>query len=156
MSHAQRLDALEKRLRPVVEGFGLELDAVVSLSESGMKIVRVTVEAPEPGESVDSDLLGDVSRAVSPLVDEADPIETEYFLEVSTPGAERELTEPRHWRKQIGRPARVKLRDGSVITGKVMFADDEGAELDVDGTTTRIEFAQMKKARARVEFGSEE
>ena len=139
-----------------MEYYGLELDAVVSLHEYGMKIVRVVVESPSPEESVDSDLLAEVSRAVSPLVDEADPIETEYYLEVSTPGAERELTELRHWVKQVGRSVRIKLRDGSLVIGEVMCADDEGAHILVDGTRTRIEYAQMKKARARVEFGSEE
>ncbi|WP_455134640.1 ribosome maturation factor RimP [Schaalia cardiffensis] len=156
MAQPQHFEALEKELRPLVEGFGLELDAVLSVKESGMKIVRVIVESPETGQGLDSDLLAQVSRAVSPLVDQADPIDSEYYLEVSTPGAERELLEPRHWVKQIGRLASVKLRDGSRLCGRVTSADDKGAVLDVDAQTVRIEYAQMKKARARVEFGSEE
>lgn len=156
MAQPQRFEALEDRLRPVVEGFGLELDAVVGVNESGMRIVRVVVENPNAGEGVDSDLLGDLSRAVSPIVDEVDPIETEYFLEVSTPGAERELTEPRHWIKQVGRLASVRLREGARILGRVESADETGAALNVDGETVRIDYAQMKKARARVEFGTEE
>lgn len=156
MAQPQHFEALEKQLRPLVEGFGLDLDAVLSVNESGMRIVRVVVENPEAGGGVDSDLLAEVSRAVSPLVEEADPIESEYFLEVSTPGAERELLEPRHWAKQIGRLASVKLRDGSRLHGRVTSADETGAVLDVDAQTVRIEYAQMKKARARVEFGSEE
>ncbi len=155
MAQPQRFVELEERLRPLVEGFGLELDAVLDVRESGMRIVRVVVEAPA-GASVDSDALADLSRAASPIVDEADPVETEYFLEVSTPGAERELTEPRHWIKQIGRLASVKLRDGSRILGRVEAADETGASLSVDGAATRIDYAQMKKARARVEFGTEE
>lgn len=156
MAQPQHFEALEKELRPLVEGIGLELDAVLSVKESGMKIVRVIVESPETGQGLDSDLLAQVSRAVSPLVDKADPIDSEYYLEVSTPGAERELLEPRHWVKQIGRLASVKLRDGSRLCGRVTSADDKGAVLDVDAQTVRIEYAQMKKARARVEFGSEE
>lgn len=156
MAQPQHFEALEKELRPLVEGFGLELGAVLSVKESGMKIVRVIVESPETGQGLDSELLAQVSRAVSPLVDKADPIDSEYYLEVSTPGAERELLEPRHWVKQIGRLASVKLRDGSRLCGRVTSADDKGAVLDVDAQTVRIEYAQMKKARARVEFGSEE
>lgn len=156
MAQPQHFEALETQLRPLVEGFGLDLDAVLSVNESGMRIVRVVVETPEAGGGVDSELLAEVSRAVSPLIEEADPIESEYFLEVSTPGAERELLEPRHWAKQIGRLASVKLRDGSRLLGRVTSADETGAVLDVDAQTVRIEYAQMKKARARVEFGSEE
>lgn len=84
-------EALEERLAPIASGFGLELDSVIGVKESGMQIVRVIVEAIEPGASVDSEALADMSRAVSPILDEVDPVDGEYFLEVSTPGAEREL-----------------------------------------------------------------
>ncbi len=156
MAQTQRFDQLEERLRPVVAAFGLELDAVLDVKESGMRIVRVVVDSAVPGEGVDSEQLADATRAVSPIVDEVDPIDSEYFLEVSTPGAERELSEPRHWIRQVGRLARVKLREGTTLSGRVISADEAGVELEVDGETTRIDYAQMKKARARVEFGSEE
>lgn len=96
MAQPQHFEALEKELRPLVEGFGLELDAVLSVKESGMKIVRVIVESPETGQGLDSELLAQVSRAVSPLVDKADPIDSEYYLEVSTPGAAIPARRVRH------------------------------------------------------------
>ncbi len=149
-------EALEERLAPIASGFGLELDSVIGVKESGMQIVRVIVEAIEPGASVDSEALADMSRAVSPILDEVDPVDGEYFLEVSTPGAERELVTPRHWQRQIGRLVAVKLKDATKLAGRVESATDSHAVLNVDGTPTTIEYTQVKKARPRVEFGSEE
>ena len=156
MPSPKHSDELEALLEPVVKGTGLELDGVILTNQSGTPVVRVTVEAPVGVDGIDSDSLAEVSRAISKKMDQADPIDSEYLLEVSTPGAERELTEPRHWIKQIGRLAHAKLRDGGALLGRVLEADDEGAVLDVDGERTPITYAQVKKARARVEFVSQD
>lgn len=156
MSQSQRLSDLEELLRPTVQGFELELDSVVRANQSGTPVIRVTVDAPIGVDGVDSDALADVSRAVSKILDDVDPEEGEYLLEVSTPGAERELTEPRHWLKQVGRLASVKLRDKTALVGRVESATDEQVTLIVDGEATTIDYTQMKKARACVEFGTEE
>jgi len=161
MAHPARDARLEELLGPVVARKDLELDAVVRTRSGGTPLVRVTVDTPlveGAGEQarVDSDTLAAVSRAVSAALDRADPIDGEYLLEVSTPGAERELTEPRHWKRQVGLPVRVKLRDGGHVSGRVRAADDVSATLETDGGTTTIEYANMKKARARVELGSKD
>lgn len=161
MAHPARDARLEELLGPVVASEDLELDAVVRAHSGGTPLVRVTVDTPlveGAGEQarVDSDTLAVVSRAVSAALDRADPIDGEYLLEVSTPGAERELTEPRHWKRQVGLPVRVKLRDGGHVSGRVRGADDVSATLETDGGTTTIEYANMKKARARVELGSKD
>ena len=138
---------LERVGEAVVVGIGVNLATAPALPD------RETVALG----GVDRDVFAaELARAFSPIVDEVDPIDSEYFLEVSTPGAERELSEPRHWIRQVGRLARVKLREGTTLSGRVISADEAGVELEVDGETTRIDYAQMKKARARVEFGSEE
>ncbi len=145
-------------LRNVVEGSGLYLESVRGLARNDTPVVRVVVDVAEGTDAVDSDTLAQVSRAVSQELDRIDPFEGEYVLEVSTPGAERELTQPRHWRRQIGRLVHVRLRDGGDVTGRLVEADEESAMLDVDGRTATIAYAQVKKARPRVEFvsGSEE
>lgn len=156
MAQSKRSPELEGLLTLVVAGSGLELDSVVLAQQSTTPVVRVFVDAPLGGNGVDSDTLAMVSRLVSTALDEADPIESEYLLEVSTPGAERELSEPRHWLRQIGRRAQVKMRDGSTFLGTVIAADDESVMLNVDGAETTIQYESIKKARARVEFGSKE
>ena len=146
--------SLEELLAPVVAASGLELDSVTRTRSDAMPLLRVVVEAPIGADGIDSDTLADVSRAVSKALDAADPIDGEYLLEVSTPGAERELTKVGHWMRQIGRLVRIKLRAGGYISGRVIDASETSATIDVDGEATTIDYQDMRKARSRVDFGT--
>ena len=146
--------SLEELLAPVVAASGLELDSVTRTRSDAMPLLRVVVEAPIGADGIDSDTLADVSRAVSKALDAADPIDGEYLLEVSTPGAERELTKVGHWMRQIGRLVRIKLRAGGYVSGRVIDAGETSATIDVDGEATTIDYQDMKKARSRVDFGT--
>ena len=145
---------LQELLAPVVAASGLELDSVTRTRSDEMPLLRVVVEAPIGADGIDSDTLADVSRAVSKALDAADPIDGEYLLEVSTPGAERELTKVGHWMRQIGRLVRIKLRAGGYVSGRVIDAGETSATIDVDGEATTIDYQDMKKARSRVDFGT--
>ncbi len=145
---------LQELLSPVVAASGLELDSVTRTRSDAMPLLRVVVEAPIGADGIDSDTLADVSRAVSKALDAADPIDGEYLLEVSTPGAERELTKVGHWMRQIGRLVRIKLRAGGYVSGRVIDAGETGATIDVDGEATTIDYQDMRKARSRVDFGT--
>ena len=145
---------LQELLAPVVAASGLELDSVTRTRSDAMPLLRVVVEAPIGADGIDSDTLADVSRAVSKALDAADPIDGEYLLEVSTPGAERELTKVGHWKRQVGRLVRVKLRAGGYVSGRVIDAGETSATIDVDGETTTIDYSDMRKARSRVDFGT--
>ena len=145
---------LQELLAPVVAASGLELDSVTRTRSDEMPLLRVVVEAPIGADGIDSDTLADVSRAVSKALDAADPIDGEYLLEVSTLGAERELTKVGHWMRQIGRLVRIKLRAGGYVSGRVIDAGETSATIDVDGEATTIDYQDMKKARSRVDFGT--
>ena len=145
---------LQELLAPVVAASGLELDSVTRTRSDEMPLLRVVVEAPIGADGIDSDTLADVSRAVSKALDAADPIDGEYLLEVSTLGAERELTKVGHWMRQIGRLVRIKLRVGGYVSGRVIDAGETSATIDVDGEATTIDYQDMKKARSRVDFGT--
>ena len=145
---------LQELLAPVVAASGLELDSVTRTRSDAMPLLRVVVEAPIGAAGIDSDTLADVSRAVSKALDAADPIYGEYLLEVSTPGAERELTKVGHWKRQVGRLVRVKLRAGGYVSGRVIDAGETSATIDVDGEATTIDYQDMRKARSRVDFGT--
>ena len=145
---------LQALLAPVVAASGLELDSVTRMRSDAMPLLRVVVEAPIGADGIDSDTLADVSRAVSKALDAADPIDGEYLLEVSTPGAERELTKVGHWMRQIGRLVRIKLRAGGYVSGRVIDAGETSATIDVDGEATTIDYQDMRKARSRVDFGT--
>ncbi|MDN6566880.1 MAG: ribosome maturation factor RimP, partial [Actinomyces sp.] len=90
------------------------------LHQNGSPVVRVVVDVTGEEGEVDSATLAAVSRAVSKAMDAADPIDGEYLLEVSTPGAERELTRPRHWRRALGHQVHIKLREGDALTGRLV------------------------------------
>ena len=145
---------LQELLAPRVAASGLELDSVTRTRSDAMPLLRVVVEAPIGADGIDSDTLADVSRAVSKALDAADPIDGEYRLEVSTPGAERELTKVGHWMRQIGRLVRIKLRAGGYVSGRVIDAGETSATIDVDGEATTIDYQDMRKARSRVDFGT--
>ena len=145
---------LQELLAPVVAASGLELDSVTRTRSDAMPLLRVVVEAPIGADGIDSDTLADVSRAVSKALDAADPIDGEYLLEVSTPGAERELTKVGHWMRQIGSLVRIKLRAGGYVSGRVIDAGETSATIDVDGEATTIDYQDMRKARSRVDFGT--
>ena len=145
---------LQELLAPVVAASGLELDSVTRTRSDAMPLLRVVVEAPIGADGIDSDTLADVSRAVSKALDAADPIDGEYLLEVSTPGAERELTKVGHWMRQIGRLVRIKLRAGGYVSGRVIDASETSATIDVDGEATTIDYQDIRKARSRVDFGT--
>ena len=145
---------IQELLAPVVAASGLELDSVTRTRSDAMPLLRVVVEAPIGADGIDSDTLADVSRAVSKALDAADPIDGEYLLEVSTPGAERELTKVGHWMRQIGRLVRIKLRAGGYVSGRVIDASETSATIDVDGEATTIDYQDMRKARSRVDFGT--
>ena len=145
---------LQELLAPVVAASGLELDSVTRTRSDAMPLLRVVVEAPIGADGIDSDTLADVSRAVSKALDAADPIDGEDLLEVSTPGAERELTKVGHWMRQIGRLVRIKLRAGGYVSGRVIDASETSATIDVDGEATTIDYQDMRKARSRVDFGT--
>ena len=147
--------ALEELLAPVVSASGLELDSVTRTRSNAMPLLRVVVEAPIGAEGIDSDTLADVSRAISKTLVVADPIDGEYLLEVSTPGAERELTKVGHWMRQVGRLVRIKLRAGGYVSGRVVAADETRVTIDVDGESRVINYQDIRKARARIDFGSE-
>jgi ribosome maturation factor RimP len=112
----------------------------------------VLAERPSPGQlrvvidrpgGVDLDLCERVSRELSPLRER-------YALEVSSPGLDRPLVKPEHYRRAVGE--RVAVRTGAPIEGRRRFdgglqaADDDGIEIDQDGHPVRIRYAEIRRS----------
>lgn len=100
---AQRVEAL---VRPVVEGMGLRLWDVVFEKEGPDWFLRVLIDRDG---TMDTDTCADVSHALDPILDEADPISQSYYLEVGSPGLGRRLTRPEHYAQLAGQKISVKL-----------------------------------------------
>lgn len=100
---AQRVEAL---VRPVVEGMGLRLWDVVFEKEGPDWYLRILIEKDGV---MDTDTCAAVSHALDPVLDEADPIEQSYYLEVGSPGLGRKLTRAEHYAQLVGQKISVKL-----------------------------------------------
>ena len=136
-------------IEPVVAAAGYDLEDV-SLSRAGRRhVVRVLVDA-DGGINLDG--IAVVSREISSALDAAEEtggevLAGEYQLEVGSPGVDRPLTEPRHWRRNI---SRLVLVNG--MTGRVTGADEQGIVLDVDGTARELSYAELGPGKVQIEF----
>ena len=138
-------------LEPVVSGAGYDLEDLTVSAAGKRSVVRVLVDK-DGGITLDD--VADVSRLVSDALDAADEqdptlLGTSYVLEVSSPGVDRPLTAPRHWRRNVGRLVRIALRDGRTAQGRVSAADDDAVTLD--GTRV-LPYAEVARGSVQVEF----
>lgn len=147
------MDRVEEVLAPVVRAEGLELEEVSVQQAGRRRVVRVVVDLPEDEVgALELDRVADVSRAVSQALDETDVLGgSPYVLEVGSPGVDRPLTMPRHWRRARTRLVKVTVGDRTV-TGRVTATDDHGVTLDVDGTEHGFAYADLGAGRMQVEF----
>lgn len=139
---------------PVVTGAGYDLEDV-SVSRAGRRsVVRVVVDGDD---GVNLDTVAELSRAISTALDDSERADgslgwDEYTLEVTSPGVDRPLSQPRHWRRNVGRLVKVRAA-GQTVTGRITAAGDAGVELDVAGTTRRYAHVELGQGRVQVEFG---
>lgn len=142
---------LRSVLESAVEGSDLYLEAVTTKQAGRRTVVTVVVDLPDGPGGVSSDQLSEVSRAVSAAMDEADPIRGAYVLEVTTPGIDRPLTTPRHYRRATGRKVSVTTADGE-RTGTLEAVT--GEDLIIDGEA--VPLASVSAGRMIIDFGKED
>jgi ribosome maturation factor RimP len=145
----------ETLIRPVVEGAGYELVEVVFRREAGRQILRVTVDR----EDMDLDAISALSEKVSRRLDLEDFGRGHYELEVSSPGIERPLRPPAHYRRFVGTQVRVKTAEpvegARVHTGTLVAADDSTVTVEVDGAERTIALGDVTSARTVVDWDAE-
>lgn len=142
---------LEQLLTPVVADAGLDLEGVEVTPAGRRRVLRIVVDRDG---GIDLDGVADVAHAVSEVLDETDVMGAQpYVLEVTSPGTDRPLTEPRHWRRAVGRLVRAELADGTTRTARVLAADAEGVSLEGAGGPERVAYPAVQRARVEVEFG---
>jgi ribosome maturation factor RimP len=143
-------DALE----PVVAGAGYDLEDVSITAAGRRSVVRVIVDRDG---GLDLDAVADISRVISDALDgDAVMGDSPYTLEVSSPGVDRPLTQPRHWRRAVGRLVQAAVTDGGAVTGRVRSADDAGVTFDVDGAERVVSYADIGPGHVQVEFSRQE
>ena len=141
-------------IEPALAGAGFDVEDVAVRAAGKRQLVQVVVDK-DGGLTLDD--VADATRVVSAALDEADPFQGAYVLEVTSPGVDRPLTLPRHWRRNAGRLVDVKLADGSRVRGRIQAADDEGAEVLVQvDEQVRVAYADVARATIEVEFARAE
>ncbi len=103
-----KLKQLEEILRPVVEGLGYEFWGIEYRSRGHQSLLRVFIDDVENGIGIDD--CEKVSRQISGVMDVEDPIQTEYTLEVSSPGMDRPLFRPEQYQAFVGHKVQIRLR----------------------------------------------
>lgn len=144
---ANSAEKVYELIKDAVEAEGVRLWDVRFLKEGASWYLRVFIDKPE-GISIDD--CTNVSHAIDPIIDEADPIDVSYYLEVCSPGIERELTRSRHYEESLGKQVRLKLYrayDGKKeITGTLEDVTEENVTLVTEGNALTVERKNISKA----------
>jgi len=141
-------------ISPAVTEAGFFIEEVQVASPGNHRIVTCVVDGPTP---LNLDQVTVASRVISELLDSASFMgETPFTLEVTSPGVDRPLTQPRHWTKNLTRLIKVTLNNGETIIGRLTEFDVDAAKL-VENIKGRIKehsvaFADIKRAVVEVEF----
>jgi ribosome maturation factor RimP len=145
---------VEALVRPVVEGAGLDLWDVSYHREAGRRILRVAVMRPG---GVDLDAISQTSERLSRRLDLEDFGNERYELEVTSPGLERTLKEPRHFQASVGEQVKVKtvepVEGSKVHRGALVSADAEAFTIATDGGELRVPYGNVASARTVFEWG---
>jgi len=136
-----------------LRALGVDVEAVEIQKAGRRHVVRVVVDRDG---GVDLDLVAAVSRRASELLDVpplSDALPGPFVLEVTSPGVDRPLTEPRHWRRAVSRLVQVTLADGTTVDGRLLSvpSDEEVVVAGAGGDVT-IPLSAVERAVVQVEF----
>jgi ribosome maturation factor RimP len=151
-----QLDRIRELFQPTLSFLGYELYDLALTGTGGHTILRVRIDRPE---GVTLDDCERVSKSLSALLDQADPLPSRYDLEVSSPGAERPLRTLEEYRRFVGKRANVRYRVGEseqVAEGRLNAVSEQMLELQLgEGKHTRlasIPFTDVISARLAIDL----
>lgn len=158
--------AVRELLAPSLAELGLMVESLTVQQVGKRRLVRLTVDTDlvttppadetTPIEPLNLDLVADATRVVGDLLDESDVMgEQPYVLEVGSPGVDRQLTEPRHFRRNVGRLVKLSTDDGQA-TGRIVAAGPAAVTVQVEAkgasSTREIAYPDITRAQVQVEF----
>ncbi len=138
-------------LENLVKECGVTLYDTELVTENDHKIYRIYITSEEP---VTLDKCTEVTKIISPILDLEPPVSGEYFLEVSSPGIDRQLKSIDHFKHSIGDLVKIKLSDGSKLKAKILGVEDNTVTLYDKGTKEekKIPFSEITKAKTYFEW----
>jgi len=147
-------DQISELVTPTVSDLGFYLEDVHVATPGNHRIVTCIVDGDV---SLNLDQVTSVSRVISELLDEAAFMgETPFTLEVTSPGVDRPLTQPRHFKKNADRLLKIIKLDGSEVTGRILSNSDHDVTLTVTVKKETVEqtipLVDIKRAVVEIEF----
>ena len=145
---------LASRLEPIVaeavKTAGFDLDSFEVQQAGRRQLVKVVVDSDD---GVGLDEVAEISRKVAAALDENEHVlASAYTLEVTSPGLDRPLSEPRHWRRARFRLVKITPAEGDAFVGRVGHAGGEAARVLVDGSIRDVRYREVEKAVVEIEF----
>ncbi|CUV65735.1 Ribosome maturation factor RimP [Sulfurovum sp. enrichment culture clone C5] len=138
-------DNIEK----IIQSLGASLYDIEVVSEFDETIFRVMI-TKQGGVNLDD--CAEVSRELSLFLDVNPPIENEYRLEVSSPGIERKLINPKHFIQSIGEKVKLKIAEVGQVIGLLKDANEKDITVETDGEMKTFTYSQINKARTYFEW----
>jgi ribosome maturation factor RimP len=142
-------DEISQLLHPAIADLGLELVGIEFSPNSGGSLLRVYIDEPERGVTIDD--CERASREISALLDVNDPVAGRYTLEVSSPGLERPLFTPAQFERYAGEQVKINVNlplDGRRrFQGRIAAVDADRVTIEQDGKPVEIAHANIAKAR---------
>jgi ribosome maturation factor RimP len=131
---------------PALSALGFYLEDVTITSAGRRSMLTIIVDGDT---HLSLDQVTSATKAISEIFESLQSLgDTPFTLEVTSPGLDRPLTKPRHWRKNIDRLVKVVLLDGKEIKGRIKAASEDSATVD----QSEINFTEIKRASLEVEF----
>jgi ribosome maturation factor RimP len=140
---------IRDNIEKVVESLGASLYDIEVVSEFDETIFRIMI-TKQGGVNLDD--CAQISRELSPFLDVNPPMENEYRLEVSSPGIERKLMNPKHFIQSIGEKVKLKIADVGQIIGLLKDANEKEIIIEVNDETKTFTYPQINKARTYFEW----
>ena len=141
------IESVTGAIAPIIEASGIYLEEV-TLTGGSPTILAVIVDSDT---HLNLDQVTSVTKEISEVLENlAELGETPFTLEVSSPGIDRPLTLPRHWRKNHGRLSTLKLHNGQLVKGRIGEYLDEKVKIDEQ----EVAIADIEKANVEIEFKS--
>ncbi|MGI9608299.1 MAG: ribosome maturation factor RimP [Acidimicrobiales bacterium] len=145
-----RIDRITELIQPIADDYAIEIVDV----ELNNAVLKVVIDEPE---GLTSESLVEVTKAISRMIDAEDPIPGRFTLEVTSPGVERPLKKPAHFRRAVGDHVSIKTNpdvDGERrIDGQLAAADENGVTVTTESGDRILRYGEIRTARTVFEWG---
>ncbi len=141
--------SLNEKIANIVKANGANFYGTETIQEDNNTIFRVYI-TKEGGVSLD--LCADISNELSPFLDVNPPVNGAYYLEVSSPGIERKLENPTHFKSAINERIKFKVIGKDKEKGILKSADNSGFVVEIKGEDRAFDYSDVTKVKTYFEW----